>query len=223
MRSSFEKPRSTSQWNQVSLRYFVAIAFALLGVGLIGCSRHPAAPKLPKISAEASGEEAINRFDADDDGKLSLEEATESPELLANWYLVDKNEDQFITAEEIASRISGWQNSPSFVVDATPIFYLDMQPLKDAQVTLELADFLGDNYPSFQAVTNSEGMANLRLDDPRYPGIYPGIYKITVSKQQDGKEIVPAKYNVNTELSCEFSHDRWLSSKRRFWLFTENK
>jgi len=190
----------------------------LLCVGLGGCSRYPAAPDLPKISAQAAGAEAIELYDANGDEKLAFEECMKSLTMLAAWRMIDKDEDQFLTAEEISARVRSWQESPSFIVDAMPTFYWNEEPLEGATVTLELAEFLGDSYPSFSAVTNADGKAHFRLEDPRYPGIYPGIYKMSVSKQQDGQEMIPAIYNTESQLACEFSNENWLSCYRRYRL-----
>jgi len=40
-----------------------------------------------------------------------------------------------------------------------------------------------------------------------YPGLYLGFYRVRVSKNKGGKELIPAKYNTETELGAEIADD----------------
>jgi len=199
------------------------VVLAIACGGLAGCSRFPAAPQLPKVSAKGVSAKALSLYDTNEDGKIEAEEGMKSPALRATWRLIDKDEDGFITSEEVAEHIRSWQKSPSFIVDAMSTFYMNGKPLVGATITLEPADFLGTSYPTVSALTNAKGKAHFSLEDPRYPGIYAGIYKVVISKRQDGKELIPAKYNSETELGCEFSNENWIACLRGFYLQTEQE
>ncbi len=43
--------------------------------------------------------------------------------------------------------------------------------------------------------------------DLKFPGLYPGVYRVKISKQLGGKEIVPKRYNGESELGKEIAPD----------------
>jgi hypothetical protein len=187
----------------------------LAGVTLLfwtGCSRGPAAPPLPSVSPRRAGNEAVALYDADDDGVLKGDEIWETPLLLSQYSLLDANNDKTITASEIADRVRAWQDSPSRIMRASPTVMLDGKPLAGATVTLDPAPFLGPDYPSATAVTDSKGRARFAGQDRRYPGVYLGLYTVRISKLEDGKETIPARYNTKSELSYEISPENWINS-----------
>ena len=195
-----------------SLYFFLIV----LLVASVGCSQYPEAPELPKFSARKASSEAVRLNDKNEDGKLEESEWTRSPTLSSIADRIDKDEDKILTNEEIANYLRGWQQSPSFIVAAMPTFYLDGEPLAGATITLDAAEFLGSSYPEITATTNADGTANFKLVDASYPGVYSGLYRVRVSKKEEGKETIPARYNVETELGCEFSKENWTTCVRWF-------
>ncbi|MGI9457432.1 MAG: hypothetical protein ACR2NU_12785 [Aeoliella sp.] len=194
----------------------------LLAVSLFaGCSQLPPPAQLPSVSARGAGAKAISLYDGDEDGTLVREEVQESAALQATWGLLDADEDGAITAKEIAARIRMWQKSSARVVVASPTFYLGEEPLVGASITLEPAKILGSAYPIVSAVTDRKGTAHFGGSDPSYPGVYSGLYTVRVSKKIEGKEIIPARYNSQSELGIEISKANWFGALRWFGLEAE--
>ena len=183
---------------------------------LVGCSRYPTAPELPRFSANKSSAQAVKMHDKNKDGKLQKEEWEQSPPLASIADRIDEDEDQLLTIEEIAAYMRAWQESQSHIVAAMPTFYLDGEPLEGAKITLQPAKFLGSTYPKATAVTNADGTANFQLEDGSFPGVFSGMYLVSVSKTVDGQESIPSKYNSETELGVEFSRENWTSCVRWF-------
>ena len=55
--------------------------------------------------------------------------------------------------------------------------------------------------------TDERGIASVSGHDAQFPGIYLGFYRVRISKQVDGKETVPARYNTESELGYEATDD----------------
>ena len=68
-------------------------------------------------------------------------------------------------------------------------------------MTFEPAEFLASSLAPATGVTDQAG--NARPTQPGAPAVYLGAYKVRISKQNGGAEVVPEKYNVNTELGVE--------------------
>jgi hypothetical protein len=84
---------------------------------------------------------------------------------------------------------------------------LDGRPLPEATVTLEPEEFLGPGFTACQGVTDQSGRASIKGPDPKYPGIYLGLYRVKVTKSVGGRETIPARYNTQTELGLEATDD----------------
>ena len=187
--------------------------WSVIAILLAGCSQTPSAPPLPKISARRAAAEAMTLYDTNQDGKIDADElkAPGCP-LAAAMKTTDADHDGTITQEEIKTRIQKWQASTSRLMMISPTFYFNGKPLVGANVVLEPAEFLGIPDVSFTAVTDAKGAAHFTGTDRRYPGVYLGLYRVRVSKQDHGKELIPAKYNTNTELAHEVASDPWVPS-----------
>ena len=98
---------------------------------------------------------------------------------------------------------SAWKNSRVMI----------HQPLGGAQVTFEPESFLGDEIKPAIGTTNSVGDAapSIRPEDrsdPKLPGgVHLGLYKVRISKADNGKETIPSKYNTETILGQEVAYD----------------
>jgi hypothetical protein len=75
-------------------------------------------------------------------------------------------------------------------------------------VTLVPESFLGEAIEPARGTTNGKGIARLKItDQPDGSGVRLGFYRIQVSKLENGKEIVPPRYNSQTEIGIEVSSD----------------
>lgn len=187
----------------------------LAGVAVLlwsGCSRGPAPPPLPKVSPRQAGKTAVTLYDADNDGQLKGDEIWDTPVLRMGYMQFDTNRDGAITANEIAARVKKWRSGSARVIQASPTIFLGTEPLPGATVTLDPAPYLGPNYPSATAVTDSKGRARFTGQDRRYPGVYVGMYAVRVSKIENGRETIPAKYNTQSQLAFEVSGEGMLNS-----------
>ncbi len=147
-------------------------------------------------------------YDANKDGKLNDEELKKCPGLQSALKRVDKDNDGQLTAEEIAGRIQSWLSSGSVVMDAGTEITLDGQALEGAAVSFEPEPFLGDGFHAAKGTTNKVGQVVFTTSTEfGYPGVYLGFYRVRVSKNASGKDIIPARYNAETELGCEVADD----------------
>jgi hypothetical protein len=172
-----------------------------------GCSRYPPAPEKPDISPREAGRAAIGQYDADNDGRLDGTEMKKCPSLWEARKRIDGNGDAVLTAEEITARINYWSHCGTIVMSGVTLITLDGKPLPGATVTLEPEEFLGPGFTACQGVTDETGRASIKGPDPKYPGIYLGLYRVKVSKLVGGRETIPARYNTQTELGLEATDD----------------
>ena len=153
-----------------------------------GCSRTPPPPPAPKITPEVSARQAIEMYDANQDGKIDAREVLECPGLADARERIDSNKDGAIDAQEIAARINYWINSGTITIDGSAEVYRNGAPFLICQGK---TNDLGEAYVS--------GVMGV--------GLYPGIYRIRISKREGGTETLPAKFNSETELGIEISDD----------------
>jgi hypothetical protein len=183
----------------------VVFSLALSGSG--GCSGRPSAPPGSDIDPASAGAKAVADYDANKDGKLNEAELQQCPSLRSALKRVDKDGDSQLTAEEISSRIQKWADSGTIVLGAPTHVELDGKPLEGAAVTFEPEAFLGASMYAAKGLTNKSGQVVFEMN-PKIglPGVFPGFYRVRVSKDGGGVSI-PAKFNAVTELGCEVADD----------------
>ena len=188
---------------------FLCIA-SVVALAAGGCSGGPPRTTPPAIDAEAAGKQAIAIYDKDGDGAISGKELDNCPGIKDALEHFDINHDGKITAAAIAVRIREWQESNVGTAATKVRVLLDGQPLEGATVTLEPEPFLGSNVAAASGQTAKNGATILTIaadsgnpQGERKPGVHYGLYKVRISKQVGGKESLPARYNVNTELGVE--------------------
>jgi hypothetical protein len=189
----------------------VRVSAAVAGLAAVflaaGCSGTPSGPVKPKVDAAAAARAAIAKYDANGDGKLDANELKKCPGLLDALQRADANGDNMLTEEEIAARIQKWFAGGTVLVVALTQVTLDGTPLEGATVTCEPEEFLGPDFKSASGTTVAHGQAVPTGADPKFPGLYPGVYRVKISKLVGGKEIVPKQYNTETELGKEIAAD----------------
>jgi hypothetical protein len=185
----------------------VASIFAVLLTSM-GCSGKPGRLDPPDIPADA-GEQAVAKYDADGSGSIDGAELTKVPALKATLGRVDKNNDGRVTAEEINQRIDSWRHSKTALMRFVVNIRRDGSPLEGATVTLVPESFLGTALKTAKGTTRGNGSANVEISrNPDESGVQLGYYRIEVTKpDQSGKELLPARFNTDTELGAEICRD----------------
>jgi EF hand domain-containing protein len=181
-------------------------AFGGLALLVAGCSRGPSRIEAPKIDASAAGSAAIDAYDTNHDGVISGAELVKCPALKFALSRYDTNGDGKVTAANIAARIQVWQETHTARTQLTVVLKFNGSPLAGATVTLEPEKFLGPNVLPATGVTNAAGGANPVISQDE-SGVNLGLYKVRVSKMVNGKELIPARYNAETELGLEVAQD----------------
>lgn len=178
-----------------------------------GCSGGSNKVPLPSFDPEDSASKAMELHDANGDGVLSGEELDGAPGLKAAMKNLDADGDGQINAEDIADRIRAWEEQRVGLMSITAEVTMNGQPLSGATVTLEPEPFLGDAVKTAVGETGMAGTFRPRVpkeqrpspDSP--PGIQAGFFRVKISKQQGGKEMIPAQYNSETTLGLQVAKD----------------
>ena len=177
---------------------------SVLPLGCVcGCSRTPPRPEGPSLDPARIAQGAMAQYDANSDGKLDAEELKQSPPLTEAMETMDADNDGTLTAAEIENRIKAWLDSRVVVITQTTQVTLDGNPLEGATVTYEPEEFFGPAYLPTSAVTDEIGCADVQGHNTRYPGLYLGLYRVRISKEVNGRETLPARYNTDTQLAKE--------------------
>jgi hypothetical protein len=178
---------------------------------LSGCGFRPAAVRPPKINVAALAEAAMQQCDADRNGSIEGEELDASPSLQFALDRIDNNQDGKIDAAEIEQFAQHqWEDQGTGIIRVRCVVALDGKLLDGATVTLEPEDFMLGAIRPASGVTRG-GTANLDVSDedrphPNAHGAQHGLYLVRVSKQVNGQETIPARYNEQTTLGCEVAY-----------------
>jgi hypothetical protein len=195
------------------LRAFWSAALAMVALAVASCSSGPARVEQPSIDPASAGEAAIERYDTSGDGLIAGEELAQAPALGAALPRLDTDGDGAVAAEEVAARVSAWKEMRTGLGSVRCHVTLDGQPLAGAEVVFEPAPFLGEEIKTAYGTTNPYGDAAPTIPpadrpDPTLPGgVHLGLYKVRISKQANGRETLPARYNSETILGQEVSYD----------------
>jgi hypothetical protein len=174
---------------------------------MVGCSNAPAPITPPDIDGRAA-EAAIDAYDQNRDRAIDGTEMAKSPGLKSALARLDANHDGKLAADEIDARLSKWRDSQLGLMRLAVIVRLDGQPLRGAQVALAPEKFLGPAVKRASGTTNEQGMVQLRIaDDPDAAGVHPGFYLIEISKKEGNRELIPSRYNAQSELGLEIASD----------------
>jgi hypothetical protein len=184
-----------------------------LSVASFGCSRYPTAPTRPSLIPGAASQQALESYDTNEDGQIDVEEAKASPGLTQAFIRIDSNGDQALSADEIADRIRYYKSAATTIISGGVEVTFAGRPLPGARVTFEPEPFLGAAFTDCSGVTDAGGITSLEGPDADFPGIYLGMYRVRISKETKGKEIVPEKYNKQTTLGYEAADDIPLVSR----------
>lgn len=174
----------------------------------LGCSGKPGRLLPPGIPDEA-GQEAVTNYDANGNGAIDGDELGKVPALKVTLKRVDKNGDGQVTADEINERINAWRKSQVALSTFMLTVNRDGRPLSGATVTFVPEPFLGSSVKAAKGETRDSGSTRIEISrDPDESGVHLGYYRIEVSKlDPSGKELLPARFNAQTELGAEICRD----------------
>jgi hypothetical protein len=185
----------------------VCVCLGVLAGG--GCSRTPPRVSAPAIDPAAAGRLAIEQYDANGDGLIQGNELSKAPGLKSALENLDTNRDGGVSAEEIAERVTSWQQTGVGAMSLGCTVTYRGQPLPGATVKFVPEDFLGDEIQTATGQTDEFGRATLNVPaNPDVPGDAPGVqcglYRVEITKE--GADI-PAVYNTQTILGQEVADD----------------
>ena len=184
---------------------FWLLAAGLL-CGLVGCSREPSRVEAPDLDPRGVAKNAIGRYDQSGDAKLTGEEL--SPALKALLEAADQDGDGALSEAEIVDRLEVHVESRIGLHDVGGTVLLDGRPLPDAEVRFIPDPVLEGIVKPASGRTDTRGFVELRIEGNDLPGVQPGFYRVEVSKTDaNNREIVPARYNVDSELGQEVGAD----------------
>ena len=170
-------------------------------IHMVGCSNRPARVHAPSIDIKEAASGAIAQFDKNGNGSIS------GPELQANSALanLDSNRDGSVGEEEIAENLRDWQESNVGIIGFSAVVTFRGRPLSGATVEFKPEEFLGDAVSTAVGVTDSRGTVSLSIPKEELPnsnmnGVRLGIYRVSISKKQNGRELLPAKYNSDSAM-----------------------
>jgi EF hand len=158
------------------------------------------------VSPRNAANQCLAEYDANKDGALDAKELEACPALLVALKRVDANKDGRLTADEIADRLSFFQKQ-GIQMDVSVEVTLDGRFLDGATVTLEPEKFMGPSVKSASTVTDEAGSGAFKTEGSDNVAVACGYYRVHVSKNAQGREVVPAKYNAQSVLGYEVSPD----------------
>lgn len=174
-----------------------------------GCSRTPARYYPPKFDAQALGEQAVAKLDADQNQLLEAKELAASPALAADLKKLDRNGDQQLSAEEIGAKVEEWTAGRIGAVGVICFVTRAGQPAANIQVKFIPEPFLGDVVKPATGVTDSQGGASMTAEGQKVSGVMQcGYYRVELSTAEGGRETIPAKFNAKSILGAEVRPNR---------------
>jgi len=188
---------------------FVILAGTLTLFGGCSCHSTPDPPERPELDAAAAGAGAIEKYDTNNDGKLDAKELEQSPPLKVALKRIDTDGDGLLTADEISVRVTAWEDGSTMLFLASTVVTLNGKELEGATVTFEPEEFLQPGLETCSGVTDKGGRMKPKGPDPEYSGIHYGLYRVKISKMDNGKETIPARYNTQTTLGYEAAEDTY--------------
>jgi hypothetical protein len=179
----------------------------LVTLALAGCSRGPAAVPPPDIDPDNAAEQAIELYDANQDGALSQEELVKCPAMLSKLAVYDQNSNGSVEAAEIAKRLTDLLSAQIALTRLQCRVTFRGRPLSGATVTMEPEAFLGDEVKTATGVTDERGVAAPSISKEEMPEnlqrmafVHCGVFKVRITHPTVK---LPARYNTATELGYE--------------------
>lgn len=198
--------RSVADWPW-ALRLTLA---GILGT-VVGCFGGPEAIPPLQVDASRAAEKAMELHDANGDGTLDEGELATAPGLAYSREKIDSDRDGALSQAEIVAMIENWNEKAVGLLTAKCTVQMGRRPLSGAKIRFEPAPFLEDQIETAIGLTDEVGDALLSIPKEKRPipdcppGVQVGLYRVVISKENNGKETVPSKYNSETTLGQEVS------------------
>ena len=178
---------------------------------IVSCSRLPGRIPMPKLDPTAASQAAIEQYDTDGDGSLGDDELASCPPLKNSLATLDQDGNGQIEGSEIERRLAHWIEADQALMVIPYEVSFRGQLLEGATLTFIPEPFLGSAFTPASGVTDQYGVASVIHEpedrpDPDFPqGIRVGFYRIEVTKEVNGKEVLPKKYNTESILGQEIA------------------
>ena len=175
---------------------------SVLMIVALGCGEGPATRvEAPPLDVKAIVVKAMAQYDKDGDGLIAGEELTAASALAASMVSLDEDGDGKLADVELRTFVDLIVESKVGIIGVSCEVSTNGKPLANAHVRLIPEAFFGDTIKPAEGTSDREGFVILQAADTDRAGVYPGIYRVEVSvKDEAGKELLPAKYNTESEL-----------------------
>ena len=186
------------------------VAIVAIAIGVTGCSRKTTRLETPEYDPAGFTERALELYDKNSDGAIDDQEM--SPGLRSFSQTADKDGNGSLSKSELQTRMQEHLDDKVALHDVAGLVLLHGQPLGEATVRFIPDEAMKGTIKPAIGVSDEEGFVSLSVEGDGLPGVQPGIYRIEVSKKQSGQELVPAKFNVDSQLGQEVGMVDSLSS-----------
>ena len=207
------------------MRASVNFAFLVIAPCLTGCFGGPDAIPPLHIDAKLASQTAMELHDTDGDGSLDANELKSAPALEYAAERADSDSNGALSTDEIVAMINAWNENAVGLVTAKCTVQMGRRALPGANIRLEPAPFLAGQIETAIGLTDEVGDALLSIPKDKRPipdcppGVQVGLYRVMISKEQNGKELIPPRYNTETTLGQEVSYnDPIVNSRKVFQL-----
>lgn len=185
-----------------------ALSSAVALLAAAGCGRF-AEPPPPPLDPAAIAARAIAILDANRSGALEAAEIAQSQGLRSGLATFDANRDGILTAAEIEQRLRQYEEFPIADLPLGCVVWIDGRPLAEGEVRLVPEPFFGDSRQVVLGRSDEHGIVDFRAQGNDACGVPQGLYRIEISKTDAaGNEMLPARYNTQTQLGQEVAFDR---------------
>jgi len=173
---------------------------------VLGCRTDPL--DAPYVNASTAAAAALAQYDTDKNNDLDAEELKQAPGIRAAITLGDTDKDGGLSKNELISRIKTMVGDEVGMMSLAARILYNGQPLEGAEVKFIPEPCLGPTFQPGSGKTNAQGIAAIKMNNEKFPGMQCGWFKVEVSKKDtSGKELVSEQYNAKTTLGAEVALD----------------
>jgi hypothetical protein len=157
-------------------------------VATAGCSSSPTPVKPPAYDPQEFANALLSRCDTDGGGSLTKQEAASAPGLVKRWSRYDKNQDGFISRDELESHVQHWLERGDGLSAITCVIRLKNRQIGDVAVRLVPDESLGGAVHPAETVSHPKFASFLSIpaefkhaDHAKLAGMQYGLYRVEVS------------------------------------------